>query len=87
MHSIYIASIEPYSGKTLFCLGLGLLLKDKKLKPGYFKPFGYPTTKTREHSYDEDALIGKNILHLHDSCNDICPVGSGNFYNMGRFPN
>lgn len=38
MVNLYVASIEPYSGKTSLCLALGLHYKAKGLKVKYMKP-------------------------------------------------
>ena len=38
MPALYVSASQPHSGKTIFCFGLALALKDQGLKVGYFKP-------------------------------------------------
>lgn len=39
MKSLYITSVDQYSGKTALCLALGRIYQEKGLEVGYLKPF------------------------------------------------
>jgi len=55
MKSILVSSSERHSGKSAFCLGLALNLKDKGLKVGYLKPIGIKIKTVEHFLVDEDA--------------------------------
>lgn len=61
--AIYIASTEPYSGKTLIALGLMNLLADKTKKLAYFKPvINEPPEKGKDiHIETITSHFGLNI--------------------------
>jgi BioD-like phosphotransacetylase family protein len=40
MQSLYVTSIQTFSGKTAICLGLGRRMQADGFKVGYFKPLG-----------------------------------------------
>lgn len=67
--SIYLLSAQPYSGKSLITVGLGLKLKDAGYRVGYFKPFGRAVKKV-----DEDADSVKKALALGEPLEQICPL-------------
>lgn len=74
MKSLYIISSQPYCGKTLICLGLGLYLKNKNLNVGYFKPIGTLPLEYENAIVDEDAMLISNVLDLKDGLQKICPL-------------
>lgn len=54
--AIYIASVEPYTGKSLIALGLVNRLLGKTQKVGYFKPIISPQTPGRKEVHIEAIL-------------------------------
>ena len=54
--SIYIASVEPYTGKSLIALGLVNRLLGKTRKIGYFKPIISPQAPGRKELHIEAIL-------------------------------
>ncbi|MFP3854289.1 MAG: phosphotransacetylase family protein [Anaerolineales bacterium] len=75
MKSIYITSVEPYSGKTAFVLGLGKLLKAKGLTLGYLKPMSTQPWRTPEGELaDEDANFVNETLELGMETTSLAPV-------------
>ncbi len=74
MKSIYITSVERYSGKTATCLVLGLRLIADGQKVGYVKPLSLQPWKTGDHWADEDAGFVKEVLGLEAEPWEISPV-------------
>jgi BioD-like phosphotransacetylase family protein len=74
MNSLYITSIENYSGKTAVCLALGKMLQAQQHKIGYLKPVSYQPTQVGGHTVDEDAIFIKKILNLSADAWDLSPV-------------
>ena len=68
-----ISSIDEYSGKSGFIMALGLILKDKGYKVGYFKPIGVGRY-IGDRPVDEDAIAVAETLKLDDPIEDICPI-------------
>ena len=74
MKSIYITSIERYSGKTAICLALGKRLKADGFRVGYLKPLSLQPWMVAGKIADEDASFVKEILELDISPWDLSPV-------------
>jgi len=74
MKSIYITSIERYSGKTAFCLALGKRMQNEGKKVGYLKPVSLQPWMIDGHIADEDAEFVKNVLGLEDNAWELSPV-------------
>lgn len=87
--SIYLLSAQPYSGKSLITVGLGLQLKDEGYQVGYFKPFGRAVKKpglrpdfyrdfggvgVDEKIIEEDVYSVKKALALGEPLEQICPL-------------
>lgn len=73
--SVYVASATRQSmGKTAFCLGLALTLKEEGLNVGYFKPLGWQFASKEGKPADEDAFLMKNLLSLEAPVELITPV-------------
>lgn len=82
--SIYLVSSQPYSGKSLITVGLGLRLKEEGYQVGYFKPFGKAIkgeAGSREQEgvskaglVEEDAYSVKQVLGLEEPIEQICPI-------------
>ncbi len=74
MKSIYITSVERYSGKTATCLVLGKKLIDDGYKIGYLKPLSLQPYWVSGHIADEDAAFVKEILGLSAQPWELSPV-------------
>ncbi len=64
MKSIYITSLERYSGKTAICLALGKRLQADGFSVGYLKPLSLQPWLVSGKIADEDATFVKEILGL-----------------------
>ncbi|HCJ67247.1 MAG TPA: hypothetical protein DHV62_08005 [Elusimicrobia bacterium] len=90
MKSIYLLSAQPYSGKSLIIVGLGLHFQEEGLQVGYFKPFGTAIKgeagsskqevvspalmASQKGGIEEDAYSVKEVLGLKEAIEKICPV-------------
>jgi len=74
MNSIYITSVERYSGKTAVCLALGKRFQADGYKVGYFKPLSLQPWFAAGKVADEDAFFVKEILGLSTQSGDLSPV-------------
>ncbi len=74
MKSLYVTSIERYSGKTAFCLGLGKRFQADGYQVGYLKPLSLQPWMVRGHIADEDAAFVKEILGLPTEPWELSPV-------------
>jgi dethiobiotin synthetase len=79
MKSLYVTSVERYSGKTATCLALGLRLKADGYKVNYLKPLSVQPWRVTDasgkvHVADEDAGFVKNILELPSEPWELSPV-------------
>jgi len=74
MRSLYVTSVERYSGKTATCLALGKRLQEDGFKVGYLKPLSLQPFRISGHIADEDAVFVKQILQLDMSAWELSPV-------------
>ncbi|MCJ7716916.1 MAG: AAA family ATPase, partial [Anaerolineales bacterium] len=74
MKSLYITSVEEYSGKTALCLALGKLYQERGLNIGYLKPFSLHPWKIGDKIADEDAAFVIDILGVHAKPWEMAPV-------------
>lgn len=74
MKSIYITSVERFSGKTAFSLALGKRLQADKLKVGYLKPLSLQPWRLGDKIADEDAAFVKEVLGLSAEPWELSPV-------------
>ena len=74
MKSLYITSIERYSGKTATCLALGRQFQADGLKVGYLKPLSLQPWRIAGKIADEDAVFVKEILGLPEEPWELSPV-------------
>jgi BioD-like phosphotransacetylase family protein len=74
MKSLYITSVEKYSGKTALCLALGKLYQERGMEIGYLKPFSIRPWRTGEHVADEDASFVIDVLGLKAKPWEMAPV-------------
>lgn len=80
MKSLYITSVERYSGKTATCLALGIRLQADGYKVGYLKPLSLQPYRISDpktgkmHIADEDAAFVKETLRLPAQAWELSPV-------------
>ncbi len=80
MKSLYITSVERYSGKTATCLALGMKFKAEGYKVGYLKPLSLQPWRTTDpdtgevHIADEDAAFVREVLELEVPSWELSPV-------------
>jgi BioD-like phosphotransacetylase family protein len=74
MKSIYITSLERYSGKTAFCLALGKRFQADGFSVGYLKPLSLQPWRVSGKIADEDATFVKEILGLSAEPWELSPV-------------
>lgn len=74
MKSIYITSVDGFSGKTAMSLVLGRILKDKGKNIGYMKPLSFQPWRIGDKVTDEDAAFVRDILGLDTQPWDLSPI-------------
>jgi BioD-like phosphotransacetylase family protein len=74
MKSLYVTSVERYSGKTAVCLGLGKRFQADGYQVGYLKPLSLQPWMTGGRVVDEDAAFVKEVLGLSDNVWELSPV-------------
>ena len=74
MKSLYITSVEKYSGKTALCLALGKLYQERGLNIGYLKPFSQRPWRIGDKIADEDAAFVIDILGINAKPWEMAPV-------------
>lgn len=73
--SIYIASLEESSGKSVVAIALASIAKELNINVGYFKPIGLGSSiPPGRENIDEDVEVMKSILKLDYSNNILCPL-------------
>jgi len=71
---VYVASSEPYSGKTLTCTVLGLRWQRQGRRVGYLRPLGVMPVRVGGELADEDAVFVAKQLKLDTPISQLCPV-------------
>lgn len=74
MVCIYLTSEVGLSGLHTMCIGLGMRLREEKIRVGYFKPLGQRYYEEEGRVTDEDAAFMRRTLELEDDLDDICPL-------------
>ncbi|MEE8357175.1 MAG: phosphotransacetylase family protein [Anaerolineales bacterium] len=74
MKSLYITSVEEYSGKTALCLALGKLYQERGLNIGYLKPFSLHPWRIGDKIADEDAAFVIDMLGVNAKPWEMSPV-------------
>ncbi len=74
MKSLYITSVERFSGKTATCLAIGNQLQQRGLKVGYLKPLSLQPWRIGNRIADEDAAFVIEALKLNAEPWDLSPV-------------
>ncbi|MCD1295652.1 phosphotransacetylase [Methanocella sp. CWC-04] len=70
MKSIFIASINARSGKTVITLGIAL---NSKVYTGFFKPFQEKMITVNGHQIEEDAYLMQSLVDFEANPNELCP--------------
>lgn len=74
MKSIYITSVDAFSGKTAMSLVLGRILKERGKDIGYMKPLSFQPWRIGDKITDEDAAFVRDILGLDTQPWDLSPI-------------
>ena len=74
MKSLYVTSVERYSGKTAVCLALGRCFQKDGYKVGYLKPLSIQPWLEGGKIVDEDAIFVKEVLALDTPLSEMSPV-------------
>lgn len=74
MKSLYVTSIERYSGKTAVCLALAKNFQGDGYKVGYLKPLSLQPWLVSGKIADEDAIFVKDTLGLTEPPWELSPV-------------
>lgn len=74
MKSLYVTSVERYSGKTAVCLVLGKRFQADGYEVGYLKPLSLQPWRSGGRIGDEDAAFVKEVLALDVDPVDLSPV-------------
>lgn len=79
MKSLYVTSVERYTGKTATCLALGLRLQADGYQVGYLKPLSLQPWRITgldgvQHVADEDAAFVKEVLKLPEEVWELATV-------------
>ncbi len=68
-----VSSIEGYSGKSAIIIALGLILRERGYRVGYFKPIGFGSFIDGK-VVDEDALNTARALKVEEPIDVVCPI-------------
>lgn len=74
MKSLYVTSIERFSGKTATCLALGKHFQADGYRVGYLKPLSTQPWRIGGKIADEDAVFVKETLGLAAPAWELSPV-------------
>ena len=74
MKSLYVTSVERFSGKTATCLALGRKLQSDGYKVGYLKPLSLQPWRVGGRIADEDAAFVIDTLGLPSQPWELSPV-------------
>jgi BioD-like phosphotransacetylase family protein len=72
--SLFITSIERFSGKTAICLALGKRFQADGYRVGYLKPLSLQPLRVGDKIVDEDAVFVKEVLGLKANPWELSPV-------------
>jgi BioD-like phosphotransacetylase family protein len=74
MKTLYITSVERYSGKTATCLALGKKFQEDGYQVGYLKPLSLQPWRIADKIADEDAAFVIKALGLSAQPWELSPV-------------
>jgi uncharacterized protein len=72
--TLYLASLEAYSGKTAMSVALGLEFKERGLSVGYMKPLGTLPVEIGGLLSDEDCVFVTQALGIDEPLGRVCPI-------------
>jgi BioD-like phosphotransacetylase family protein len=76
MATLYVTSLEDYSGKSALCIGLAKRFVSYGLHVGYMKPIATTTTRWMQgRLISEDAQFMKQVFNLAEDLEVLTPVG------------
>ena len=74
MPSLYVASTEPFVGKSALCAALLEQFRRSGKRIGYMKPVSVTAAQTEAGAADEDAQLMRRMFDLPDDPQQIAPV-------------
>jgi len=74
MNTLYITSMETFSGKTALCVGLGDKFRRDGFTIGYMKPLSTTARKVAGRVVDEDAQFIRQTFDLAEPLEAIAPI-------------
>lgn len=85
-NGLYIASTQPFAGKSMFCIGIGQRLQKEGIKFGYMKPLGNaPVLSDGGIGQDEDAAFACEVFNIQENPDLITPVQVTQDFKMQMF--
>ena len=72
--TLYIASVQPFSGKSALCVGLGMRFVKDGFSICYMKPVSTMARLENGEMVDDDAAFMKKMFNLPQSMNELVPV-------------
>lgn len=73
MPFLFIGATGDHAGHGLVTWAIAQRLLDRGVSLGFIKPFGTHPIRTQGHWTDRDALLMKEVLHLQEPLDRICP--------------
>jgi BioD-like phosphotransacetylase family protein len=73
MSYLFISSTGDHAGQSLVACAVAFRLMEKKISPGFFKPFGTGFIHIDDIWTDPDAYLFKKILNIQEPLEMICP--------------
>ncbi len=74
MTAIYVASTEPFVGKSALCAALIHQLRERGYGAGYLKPVSVTAAQTEQGALDEDARLMRELFALPEEPSTLAPV-------------
>lgn len=74
MSTLYLGSLQPYSGKSALALALALHFRELGYTVGYMKPLGTLPVEVGGRLTDEDTLFITRVLGQEDPLDLVTPV-------------
>lgn len=74
MASVYVASTEPFVGKSALCAALLEQFRGRGYRVGYMKPVSVTAAQTESGALDEDAQLMRRLFDLDAEPEQLTPV-------------
>lgn len=74
MKTLYLVSMESFSGRTALCYGIAAQMKRAGLRVGYFKPLAFFGKTIEGHPHNEDAAFMRAALGLREAVETLAPI-------------